>query len=72
MKKEEFDNKKFKESMGYKSQPIEAYNFQKYLDLNPKLTISIYEYCRINKCHWKIKCGMGIQIPFSNEILEKA
>ncbi len=72
MKKEEFNNKKFKESMGYKSHPIEAYNYQKYFELNPKLTISIYEYCRINKCLWKIKCSIRIQIPFTNEILEEA
>jgi hypothetical protein len=70
MKKEEFDNKKFKESMGYRQQPLE-YDYQKYLYLNPKLTVKMYEHCRINKCLWKIECGKRIHIHFTNETLEE-
>ncbi len=71
MKKEEFDNEKFKESIGYKRQPIEPYDFEKYKSINPKLTVEIYEYCRKNRSLWKIKCGKRIYIPWTKHVLEE-
>lgn len=69
MKKEDFDLEKFKKDNGLDFK-LEPYDYEKYKNINPKLTITMYEFLRGNGSLWKVKCGKRVTIAFSNEVLE--
>ena len=50
---------------------LQPYNFERYLVVNPYLTIRMYEYLRENNDEWKILCGIRVKIKWENEILEE-
>jgi hypothetical protein len=65
----EFDLDKFIEVNRYNSY-TEPYNYERYKELNPRLTKKMYHYCYHNgKLGW-IRCGKRIVMKYENEILE--
>ena len=64
----EFNLDKFIEDMGFNIN-IEPYNYERYKELNPKLTKKMYNYCYHNGTLGWIRCGKKIVIKFDNEVL---
>lgn len=50
---------------------LQPYNYERYLAVNPILTIRMYEYLRDNNNEWKILCGIRVKIEWENEILDE-
>ncbi len=70
MKKEEFDVEKFKKSLGLDGSHREPYDYERYKELNPKLTKKMYDFCYHNGGLWKIRAGQKIIMKYENEVLE--
>lgn len=71
MKKEKFDNKKFKKDFGIPSPTLQPYNYQRYKRVNPNLTEDAYRHLRGNGSEWKILCGLSVSTHWGNEILKE-
>jgi hypothetical protein len=70
IEKKAFDNEKFKKENGFDN-TMEPYNYEGYLEINPKLTKKMYNFLRGNGSLWKVWCGKRVEMKFSTEILEK-
>ncbi|PCI97457.1 MAG: hypothetical protein COB15_07790 [Flavobacteriales bacterium] len=69
--KKKFDNKQFIKDLGIKHKELEPYNYEGYLEINPKLTKRMYNFLRGNGALWKVWCGKRVEINFENEILKR-
>lgn len=59
------------EILGFEKQSFQPYNYNRYLAVNPNLTVRMYEYLRGNHSEWKILCGISVKICWENEILKE-
>lgn len=67
---EKFNITLFKENQ--KNRLIEeSKKFENYRDLNPNLTEKMFNHLLYNGGLWRISCGLRVEIPWENEILEE-
>ena len=71
MKREEFDNEKFKRELGLVPRWLQPYNYERYKKVNPNLTKPVYEQLRRNGVEWKILCGLSVSTHWGNEVLKE-
>ena len=71
MKKEEFNNEKFKKELGVPPRALQPYNFERYKKANPNLTEEVYKQLRLNGSEWKILCGLSVFTHWGNEVLKE-
>lgn len=72
MKKEIFDNEKFKKELGILPRTLQPYDFERYNNVNSNLTEAVYKQLRLNGSEWKILCGLSVSTHWGNEVLQEA
>jgi hypothetical protein len=66
----DFDLEKFMNEFNTEHE-LQPYNYERYLAVNPNLTVKMYKHLRDNHCEWKILCGLRVEIKGTTEVLNE-